>query len=152
VVAGPTGQMAVEFAVRRWGDVGPWGDQWPLILTAEDVVFAPLSPDVLLDSSIRWNITDAPLLVAYSEMQRDAEKVALTCERPGPINVDRLGAGLLLIRCFVTGAARFGLRPLKAVAWWQQGWRAIGCDLPLPPFRPDKIRDGIIEEAASILL
>jgi hypothetical protein len=145
-IVGPAGETAVEMVVGDERDVRP------LILTAEDVVYAPASPDVMLDSTIQWNITNAPPLVTYSEMERDAEKVAFACERPGPINLDSLGASLLLTRCFIAGAVRFGLRPLRAVAWWQRGWRAVGDDIPLPPFRPDASWNEMTEEAARIPL
>jgi hypothetical protein len=130
-VVGPNGENAVELAV--------------------DVVFAPAMTEAVLDSDIRWNITDAPPLVTYLEMQRDAERFARACENTGQ-NLDRLGASMLLVRCFILGAAEFGLRPLKAVAWWQRGWRAIGEDIPLPPFQQNPLWEEMVQNAARIEL
>jgi hypothetical protein len=144
-VVGPNGENAVELAVRK--DNG----ELPLIFTLDDVIFAPAMTEAVLDSDIRWNITDAPPLVTYLEMQRDAERVARACENTGQ-NLDRLGASMLLVRCFILGAAEFGLRPLKAVAWWQRGWRAIGEDIPLPPFQQNPLWEEMVQNAARIEL
>jgi hypothetical protein len=145
-IFGPEGDPAVEMAIER--EI----DQWPLILTTKDVVFAPVDPEVLLESPVRMDISNAPHLVAYSEMERDAEGVALACEQLDAIDLAGLAGSFLLLRCFVAGAVRFGMRPLKTVAWWQRGWRAIGGDVPLPPFRPDSIWDKMTDDAARILL
>jgi hypothetical protein len=144
-VVGPNGENAVELAVgKEYGEL-------PLIFTLDDVVFAPAKTEAVLDSDICWNITDAPPLVTYLEMQRDAERVARACEKTGQ-NLDRLGASVLLVRCFILGAAKFGMRRLKAVAWWQRGWRAIGEDIPLPPIRQDPLWEEMVQNASRIEL
>jgi hypothetical protein len=140
----PNGDPAVEFAV------GDENEELPLIITPEDVVFAPAKSASLLVSSVPIVVADAPHLVAYSEMERDAERAALACAQSGPKNTDRLGATFLLLRCFVAGATRFGLRPLRTVAWWQQGWKIIGDDVALPPFRPDSSWDALSRAAEHI--
>ena len=131
----PDGAPAVEFAV------GPAGAERPLIIVGNDVVFAPAGEDSVLDSSIPMRIVNAPGLVAYTEMEREAESAALACERSGPIDLAELGGSFLLLRCFVAGAVRFGLRPARTAAWWQRGWAVMGEDLGLPPFRPDPVWD-----------
>lgn len=131
----PTGDPAVEIVL---GD-----DQgiWPLILTPTDVVYQPAVTEVVLDSRIAYRVGDAPDLVAYTEMQHDAERLAARYEQPGSVNLDAAAAGLLLVRCFVAGATLVGLRPVRTVAWWQRAWAALGGDVPLPPFRPDPLWD-----------
>jgi hypothetical protein len=61
--------------------VGGERDGWPLILTRDDVVYAPMSPEALLDTPLRHRVRNAPSLVAYSEMERCAEAIALAHER-----------------------------------------------------------------------
>jgi hypothetical protein len=142
----PTGDPAVEFTM------GDGNNIWPLILTGTDAVYAPASPDDLLDASIRFTVSDAPHLVAYSEMDRDAETTALACAAPGPVELDGLSGNLLLLRCFIAGAARFGLRPVRAVAWWQRGRQSLGDDFMLPSFRPDAVWNELARDAAGIKL
>jgi hypothetical protein len=140
----PNGDPAVEFVM---------GDErgvWPLIIAPNDVVYQPVDTRAVLDSAMDYRITNAPHVVAYTEMERVAEQVALTCEQPGPIELDSVGATLLLVRCFIVGATLAGLRPVRSVAWWQRGWTAIGGDVPLPPFRSDPVWDELMNEASQI--
>src|SRR5258708_3760990 len=92
-VFAPNGSPAVELAV------GDEAEVWPLIVTGDDVVFAPLSPDDLLDFPISIAISNAPHLVAYSEIVRDAEALARNCDRPD-LDLDGASARLLLPRRF----------------------------------------------------
>lgn len=143
-IRAPNGDPAVEFVL---------GDEhgvWPLILTPDDVVFQPVATGAVLDSSIQYRITDAPDLVAYSEMERAAEQAALECERPGSIELFGVGASLVLVRCYVVAATLIGLRPVRSVAWWRRGWEALAGDLPFPPFRPDPVWDELVANAARI--
>src|SRR6202012_405709 len=55
----PTGDPAGEFTISDGNNI------WPLILTGTDAVYAPASPDDLLDTSIRFTVSNAPDLVAY---------------------------------------------------------------------------------------
>jgi hypothetical protein len=141
----PTGDPAVELAVGGERDV------WPLILIRDDVVYAPMSPEALLDTPLRYRVRNAPSLVAYSEMERDAEAIALAHELRDGVDLDGAAGSLLMLRCFIAGAARFGLRPARAVAWWRRAWRAVG-DVPLPRFRPDTAWDQLAEDASRLAL
>lgn len=113
-IRSPSGDPAVEFVM---------GDErgvWPLIITPDDVVYQPVSTSAVLVSSIDHEITNAPHLVAYTEMERTAERAALKYEQPGPIELDSAAATLLLVRCFIVAATLIGLRPVHSVAWWQE--------------------------------
>lgn len=143
-IRAPNGDPAVEFVM---------GDEhglWPLILTPDDVVFQPVSTGAVLDSPIEFEVTNAPHIVAYSEMEHAAEHAALTSERPGSIELVGIGASLLLVRCQVVAATLVGMRPVRAVAWWRRAWEALGGELPFPPFRPDPLWDELVADAARI--
>ena len=55
-------------------------------------------------------------------------------------------------RCFITGAVRFGMRPLRAVAWWQRGWEACQAYWDLPLFPSDPMWGHLVRSASSITL
>jgi hypothetical protein len=140
----PSGDPAVEFVM---------GDEegvWPLIITSDDVVYQPVDTGAVLDSPIEYRITNAPHIVAYTEMERAAEEVALACEQPGPIELDGAGATLLLVRCFIVAATLAGLRPVRSVAWWLRGWAALEGDVLLPGFRADSAWDELVHEASQL--
>ncbi|MEV6350063.1 hypothetical protein [Actinoplanes sp. NPDC051851] len=141
-IVSPTGDPAVEFVL---------GDQrrtWPLIVTPGDVVFQPVDTGVVLDSAMEYRVTDAPGLVAYTEMEHVAEQTARACQQGGMMDLDGLGASLLLVRCQIVAATLLGLRPVLSVAWWQRGWTSLGGDLPLPPFRTDLVWDELARATA----
>nr|WSY54149.1 hypothetical protein OG999_31185 [Streptomyces sp. NBC_00886] len=140
----PNGDPAVEFVM------GDEGGVWPLIITSNDVVYQPVNTQAVLDSPIQYQITNAPHIVAYTEMERAAEEAAVVCERPGPIELDGAGATLLLVRCFIIAATLAGLRPVRSVAWWHRGSTALGGDLPLPPFRADPVWDELMHDASQL--
>lgn len=145
-ISAPNGDPAVEFAVSDGTD------EWPLIVTPDDVVFAPVPAAGLLDSAVRFVVSNLPPLVAYSEMVRDAEAVSRRVARSDGwlSNLDEVGATFLMLRAFVAGAARFGLRPVRVVAWWEQGWAIVRDPVFLPPFRPDPAWDELAGEAARV--
>jgi hypothetical protein len=140
----PNGDPAVEFVL------GDEQEAWPLIVTPSDVVYQPVDTRTVLDSPIEYRITNAPHIVAYTEMEHAAEQVALACEHPGPIELYSVGATLLLVRCQIVAATLAGLRPVRSVAWWQRAWAAINGDVPLPPFRADPVWDELAHEASQI--
>jgi hypothetical protein len=143
-IFGPRGEPAVEFAV------GDESDLWPLIITPNDVVYAPASADTFLDSPVRIQVSNSPVLVAYSEMERDIQTLARSCGDEAEGNLDKVAGTLLLLRCFIAGAIRFGMKPLRAVAWWQQAWAVLGVDTFLPPFWQDPVWDGLCADAALL--
>jgi hypothetical protein len=61
-----------------------------------------------------------------------------------------VGGTLLLLRCFIAGATRFGMRPIRTVAWWQRAWTALGGDTVLPPFLPNPLWEELCAEAERI--
>ena len=139
----PDGAPAIEFAIAA-------GERlWPLIVTGTDVVFQPESPDAVLDTRMRYSIAEMPPLVAYTEMLREAEAQSRQV-RSGRVDYDTLAGTFLLVRCFIVGAARFGLRPVAAAGWWEWGWRRVDGGVALPPWRPDPLWDGLLAEAAQL--
>jgi hypothetical protein len=139
----PDGAPALEFVV------GAGSELWPLIVTSTDVVFQPARPDVVLDTQTRYSIAGMPPLVAYTEMLRETEAQGRLVQS-GRVDYDALSATFLLLRCFIVGAGRFGLRPVAAVGWWDSGWRRVGDAALLPPWRPDPLWDGLLAEAAQL--
>jgi hypothetical protein len=145
----PDGDPAVEFVVS--GDGGPR----PLIVVPTDVVFAPAAPEAVLDSAIPYRIAQAPHLVAYSEMERDAQGLARILDEPDGrrgLDLDQLAATLLLTRCFIAGAGDLGLRPVRSAGWWHAAWSVVGEELPLPPFRTDTRWEELVRAATRIEL
>ncbi|MER6593941.1 hypothetical protein ABT214_19245 [Micromonospora purpureochromogenes] len=141
----PRGDPALELVVRQDDAL------LPLIVLNDDVVWAPVDPAAQLDSAIPVRITNAPPLVAYTEMERDAVGAARALDGP-MIDVDAVSATLVLHRCFIVGAMRFGLRPVRAAAWWQHLAAALGDDFCLGRFRPDREWDGLLVEAGGVRL
>lgn len=142
----PMGDPAIELAVVVEDS------EYPLILTDNDIIFSPASTRTVLDSAIHFKISNAPHLVTYSEMERDAERVALACENPTGLDLVKISGSFLLIRCFVVGVIRFGAWPVRTVAWWQRGLKALGGELFLPDFFHDATWDALAQDAASIVL
>ncbi|MER7010397.1 hypothetical protein ABT324_03065 [Saccharopolyspora sp. NPDC000359] len=142
----PNGDPAVEFVLGE----GPGAR--PLIITASDVVYQPVSPREVLSSGLNYHITDLPHLVSYAEMEDAAQRTAREHEEPGPLNIDSLGASYLAVRCFIVAATLNGLRPVRSVAWWQRGWDALGGDLWPSNYRADPVWDELAQEAAHVEL
>lgn len=140
----PNGDPAIELSI------GDKQAAWPLLVASDQVGYRPVNSQDVLDSLIEYRITNAPHIVAYTEMQDAAIQVALACERPGRIDLDKVGATLLLVRCQIVAATRAGMRPVLSVAWWQKAWAAIGGDVPLPPFRVDPVWDDLAQAASQI--
>jgi hypothetical protein len=124
----------------------------PLIVTDDDFVFPPFDPASLLDSTVKFQVSNAPPLVAYSEMERDAARIAAVCTDLRGRNLAELTGSVLLIRSFIMGAVRFGARPLRTAAWWHRSWELAGDMLFLPAFRKDPTWDALAVDAAAIVL
>lgn len=142
----PSGGPAVAIELRGY-DV-----EQPLIVTDEDLVFPPASSALMFDTKLHFQVSNAPPLVAYSEMERDAATIAAVCADIRGQNLFALAASVLLIRCFLMGAVKFGAWPTKTAAWWHRGWQHAGLQLPLPEFRKDPIWDALAVDAASVEL
>ncbi|MEU6854557.1 tetratricopeptide repeat protein [Actinacidiphila alni] len=143
----PTGDAALELVMRDGDDAG---GVRPLIVLADDVVFAPEEPAAVLRSPIPVSIADAPTLMSYRDTIAHAERFALAAAAPGGAGGGTVAGTALLSRCAIAGAVRFGLRPLPAVAWWLTGWRAGGEDWGLPPFPKDPVWDHLVRSAAGL--
>ncbi|MFC9244920.1 tetratricopeptide repeat protein [Streptomyces sp. NPDC057136] len=141
----PMGDAALEFVMIEGDDVRP------LIVLADNVLFAPEDPVVVLQSPIPVVISNAPLLISYAEMVADAERFAMAAVAGGTDSDVLAGTGLL-VRCVIAGAVRFGLRSLRAVAWWQRGWEARAGDWNLPPFPKDPVWEHLTRSASSMTL
>ncbi|CAM3245434.1 GNAT family N-acetyltransferase [Stackebrandtia soli] len=127
---GPTGDLAVEFVVELGGE------ERPLILTDFDVVFMP-HHDGKLDSRIPVVINGAPPLVAYSEMEDAAANLLHTALYDDDMDLDMIGANLILIRRFLFGAMSFGLRPVRTMSGWLGALGAVDGEIGIGMFRSD---------------
>ncbi|WP_327668533.1 MULTISPECIES: tetratricopeptide repeat protein [unclassified Streptomyces] len=141
----PMGDAALEFVMIDGDDVRP------LIVLADDVVFAPEDPVRVLQSPIPVVISDAPRLISHAETVAAAERFATAAGESGA-DLDTVSARGLLVRCEIAGALRFGLRSLKAVAWWQRGWEACADDWSLPPFPKDPVWDHLVRCGSGLTL
>jgi hypothetical protein len=139
----PTGAPAVRLGVRRGHE------ELPLIVTVGDVVFMPAYAAHLLDAGVAFPVPAAPTLVAYSEMHRDVRTLGRTLDAAG-VELDpvTLAATLLVQRCFLTGAVRVGMWPVRVAAWWEQTWIRVRGNLPPVPFRADPVWDRLMGDVA----
>jgi tetratricopeptide (TPR) repeat protein len=142
----PTGDAALELVIMDGDDVKP------LIVLADNVIFAPEDPVTVLLSPIPVEISNAPTLISYAEMLADAERFAMTAAASGSAHDRGLAGTCLLVRCVIAGAVRLGMRPLRAVAWWQRGWEACRASWELPPFPPDPVWNHLVRSADGITL
>jgi hypothetical protein len=95
---------------------------------------------------MQYSVAEMPPLVAYTEMLREAEAQSRHV-RAGRDDYDTLAGTFLLVRCFIVGAAKFGLRPVAAVGWWDRGWRRVADSVVLPHMapRPDPLWDSLLD-------
>ena len=60
----------------------------------------------------------SPSLLAYSEMHRDVRMLGRAIDDPDvELEPEMLAATLLAHRCFVAGAVRVGMWPVRVAAW-----------------------------------
>jgi hypothetical protein len=140
----PTGAPAIRLGVRRGHE------ELPLIVTVGDVVFMPAYAADLLEPGASIRVPAAPPLVAYSEMHRDARALGRAVDTDGvELDPGTLAATLLVHRCFLAGAVRVGLWPVRVAAWWEYTWTRVGADLPPVPFRSDPVWDRLIGDVVQ---
>jgi hypothetical protein len=138
-IISPTGEPGVEFGIRRGHE------QLPLIITVDDVVFMPAYAADMLERDVHLNVPSTPNLVAYSEMHRDVRALGGAIDDPDlELDLEILGATLLVHRCFLAGAVRVGLWPVRVAAWWEYSWARVGRNLGIGPFRPDPQWDSLM--------
>jgi len=135
----PTGAPGVRLGVRRGHH------ELPLVVTVDDVVFAPADAADLVEPGVEVRVPAAPHLVGYSEMHRDVRALGRAVDDAGlELDPDLLAATLLLHRCFLAGAVRVGLWPVRVAAWWEYTFARVGRDLPVAPFRADDTWDRLM--------
>ncbi|MGX6603580.1 hypothetical protein ACWKSP_15760 [Micromonosporaceae bacterium Da 78-11] len=140
----PTGAPAVQLDVRRGHEV------LPLIVTVDDAVFIPAYADDLLEAGAELVVPAMPNLIGYSEMHRDVRALGRAIDDPTvKHDPQMLAATLLAHRCFLTGAIRVGLWPVRVAAWWEYTNARVGSDVRLAPFRADPVWDDLMADVAE---
>jgi hypothetical protein len=137
----PTGRPAVQLDVRRGREI------LPLIVTADDLVFTPVYADSMIVPGAHLRVPAMPTLIAYSEMHRDVRALGRTIDDPkAALEPDILAATLLAHRCFLAGAVRMGLWPVRVAAWWEYSAARSADTVELPPFRVDPAWDDLMAD------
>jgi hypothetical protein len=140
----PTGAPAVQLDVRRGREI------LPLIVTADDFVFTPAYADSMVIPGADLRVPAMPNLIAYSEMHRDVRALGRTIDDPrAALDPDTLAATLLAHRCFLAGAVRMGLWPIRVAAWWEYSAASSAGHVTLPPLRPDPAWDDLMADVAD---
>ncbi|MEU4218100.1 hypothetical protein [Actinoplanes sp. NPDC026623] len=137
----PTGEPGIELEVRRGHE------KLPLIILGEDVVFMPAYAADLVVEDAPLRVPSVPNLIAYSEMHRDVRALGRAIDDPAlELDPETLAATLLAHRCFLAGAVRVGLWPVRVAAWWEYMWARVGKGLPAEPFRADPVWDRLMAD------
>jgi hypothetical protein len=140
----PTGAPAVQLDVRRGHEV------LPLIVTVDDVVFTPAYADDMIEPGAELRVPAMPSLIAYSEMHRDVRALGRTIDDPGAaLDPEILAATLLAHRCFLAGAVRVGLWPVRVAAWWEYTSARVGDGVVLARFRADPVWDDLMADVTE---
>jgi hypothetical protein len=140
----PTGAPAVQLDVRRGREI------LPLIVTTDDLVFTPAYADSMVIPGHDLRVPAMPNLIAYSEMHRDVRALGRTIDTPGAaLDPDTLAATLLAHRCFLAGAVRMGLWPIRVAAWWEYSAARSAGAVTLPPLRADPAWDDLMADVAD---
>ncbi|MFI5932286.1 hypothetical protein [Actinoplanes sp. NPDC051494] len=137
----PLGQPGLDLGVRRGHE------ELPLIVTVDDVVFMPAYAADMLVPGAEVLVPATPHLITYSEMHRDVRALGRAIDAEGAeFDEETLTATLLVHRCFLAGAIRVGLWPVRVAAWWEYSWARVGDLVPLAPFRPDPVWDQLMAD------
>jgi len=137
----PTGLPGIELEVRRGHE------KLPLIILGDDVVFMPVYAADLVVDGAPLRVPSVPNLIAYSEMHRDVRALGRAIDDPElELDPETLAATLLAHRCFLAGAVRVGLWPVRVAAWWEYMWARVGKGLPAEPFRADPVWDRLMAD------
>ncbi|MEV4825390.1 hypothetical protein [Micromonospora sp. NPDC049274] len=135
----PEGDPLLQIVVHHHGQV------LRMILLNDDVVWQPADTESVLDAPVPVRLTDAPDLVAYTELEQQSVAALRAVDAP-KANLATLAATLLLHRCVIVAALRLGLRPLRAVRRWHELWCEVGEFLP-GSFWPDPDWDRLLVQA-----
>ena len=140
----PTGAPAVQLDLRRGHEV------LPLIVTVDDLVFTPVYAQDLVLPGAALRVPAMPGLIAYSEMHRDVRALGRAIDEPGSgLDPAGLAATLLAHRCYLAGAVRAGLWPVRVAAWWEFTSSRADENVPLAPLRPDPVWDELMVAVAE---
>jgi hypothetical protein len=143
-IVGPAGQPGVNLRVRRGHEA------LPLIITIDDLVFMPAYAADMVTKDALSAVPAMPDLVAYSEMHRDVRALGRAIDDPDvELDPESLGATLVVHRCFLAGAVRVGLWPVRVAAWWEYTWARVGAGLAVGPFRPDPEWDRLMADVTK---
>lgn len=137
----PTGVPGIELLVRRGHE------KLPVIIIGDDVVFMPVYAADLVVEDAPLRVPSVPNLIAYSEMHRDVRSLGRAIDDPElDLDPETLAATLLAHRCYLSGAVRAGLWPVRVAAWWEYMWARVGRGLPAEPFRADPVWDRLMAD------
>jgi hypothetical protein len=140
----PTRKPAVQLDVKRGREV------LPLIVTVDDLVFTPAYADAVLEPGTPVRVPAMPGLIAYSEMHRDVRTLGRAVDDPeAELDPEILAATLLAHRCFLRGAVRMGLWPVRVAAWWEYSHARTARSLTMPPLRDDPEWDALMDDVAQ---
>jgi hypothetical protein len=135
----PTQAPAVQLDVRRGREI------LPLIVTVDDLVFTPSYADDLIAEDADLIVPAMPSLIAYSEMHRDVRALGKAVDSED-LDAGMLAATLLAHRCFLRGAVRMGLWPVRVAAWWEYTSSRTAEQIPM---RPDSTWDRLLADVAE---
>lgn len=140
----PTRAPAVQLDIRHGREVVP------LIVTVDDLVFHPVYADSLVPEGADLRIPAMPGLIAYSEMHRDVRALGKAIDDPAlSLDAGTLAATLLAHRCFLGGAVRVGLWPVRVAAWWEYTNARVGRESGVTAFRTDPVWDELMADVTE---
>lgn len=140
----PTRKPAVQFDLKLGREV------LPLIVTVDDLVFTPAYADDLVEKGAHRRIPAMPNLISYSEMHRDVRALGKAIDDPAlELDPETLAATLLAHRCFLAGAMRVGLWPVRVAAWWEYANARVGGPAGVAPLRSDPDWDDLMADVAE---
>ncbi|MCO8271188.1 hypothetical protein M1L60_11350 [Actinoplanes sp. TRM 88003] len=140
----PTRAAAVQLDIRDGRAV------LPLIVTVDDMVFNPAYADDLVEPGAHRQLPAMPNLISYSEMHRDVRALGKAIDDPAlDLEPETLAATLLAHRCFLAGAMRVGLWPVRVAAWWEYANARVGAPSGIAPLRSDPDWDDLMADVAE---
>ncbi|WP_250037951.1 hypothetical protein [Paractinoplanes maris] len=140
----PTKAEAVQLDIRSGRAV------LPLIVTVGDLVFNPAYADDLVEPGAHRRLPALPNLISYSEMHRDVRALGKAIDDATlDLEPEILAATLLAHRCFLAGAMRVGLWPVRVAAWWEYANARVGGPVGAAPLRADPDWDDLMADVAE---
>ncbi|BAL88914.1 hypothetical protein AMIS_36940 [Actinoplanes missouriensis 431] len=140
----PTGAPAVQVDLRRKHE------SIPLIITVDDVVFIPAYADDLVHPEDELLVPAMPNLISYAEMHRDVRALGKAIDDPDvELEAEILAATLLAHRCFLAGAMRVGLWPVRVAAWWEYTSARSAQSIRMARFRDDPRWDALMADVTE---